>query len=766
MPVVEARRIALGRAAVVAALTCSMFTVVASHQTSAASSGYVSLAAPQRVLDTRAGAQTADGEQAGGGLVAAGGVVRVALAGRVGLPDVGSGGAVAVSLNVTVTEGEAPGFVTVYPCGLRPTASSLNYVAGQTVPNAVIATLSATGDVCLYTLAAAHLIVDASGWFPDGTYDPLDSPQRLFDSRPGSSTADGAQAGTGRLGAGQTVEVDVAGRVGLGASPASVVLNVAVTETGAPGFVTVFPCGVQRPTASNVNYLAGQTVPNQVIAKVGAGGRVCIYTLAATHLLVDVSGSLPADSFTPLGSPQRVVDTRPDGGGTADGKDAGDGAQPGRTTLELQLGDRVGVPQDASAVVLNVTAVTPLAPGFVTAHPRGSSRPTASNVNYLPGQFVANSVVARLGVGGQVCLFSLATTHLVVDVAGFLTGPPPSGSGGHCPAADALTPNAHPSLINYGNTFMFDYDPNRWTGGAVDRIAVLACDLPGNVNDQGAAEVAAWANAEVAPWFAEASRGQYTQQFEPHPLGRIERQNPDECFIDPRALTGDPFTNVMTYMRDLAGSTGRATPGVLSYGPPSATGRSGRVLVGSVQQWIHEIGHTLNWPHSYIDPTWQYSNPVDIMSGGRNVENTLAINRLAVGWVRDDQVALHPSGHAFYALDRPAGNGLQLVMLPDPSQPWWSMTLEARPAAGRDAAIQESGVAIHVVDQLSGGGTFRRQGQALGDDFSTYSYQHVIAVGESVAMRGVTVRVVEAAGDGYLVQVIGTYHAAGSLLTF
>ena len=631
---------------------CSVLTVGA-RPTSALASGYVSLDAPQRVLDTRPGARTADGKQAGGGLVAAGGFVRVPLAGRVGLPDLGTDGAVAVSLNVTVTESRGPGFVTVYPCGSRPTASSLNYVAGQTVPNAVIATLSTSGDVCLYTRAAAHLIVDASGWFPVGTYDPLRSPQRLFDSRPGSATADGAQAGTGRLTASQTVEVDVAGRVGLGDAPATVALNVAVTETAAPGFVTVFPCGVRRPTASNLNYLAGQTVPNQVIAKVGTGGRVCIYTLAATHLIVDVSGSLPAESFTPLGSPQRVVDTRPDGGGTADGTYAGQGAQPAGSTLELQLGERVGVPKDASAVVLNVTAVTPLAPGFVTAHPRGSSRPTASNVNYLPGQVVANSVVARVGAGGQICLFSLAATHLVVDVAGFLTGPPPAGSGRHCPAVDADTPNAHPTLINYGNTFMFDYDPNRWTGGVVDRIAVLACDLPGNVNDQGATEVAAWADAEVAPWFAEASRGQYTQKFEPHPLGRIERQNVDECLIDPRALTDDPFTNVMTYIRDLSGSSGRATPGASSYGPPSATGRSGRVQVGSTQQWIHEIGHTLNWPHSFVEPTWPYSNPVDIMSGGFTAEHTLAINRLAVGWMNDDQVALHPSGNAYYAA-RPA----------------------------------------------------------------------------------------------------------------
>lgn len=729
--------------------------------------GYASLDAPQRVLDTRPGEKTADGEQAGQGLVAAGGVVRLQLAGRVGLPSVGADGAVAVMLNVTVTEPRGPGFVTVYPCGTRPTASSVNYVADQTVPNAVVATLSATGEVCLYTLAAAHLVVDAAGWFPAGSYDPLASPRRLYDSRPGERTADGSQAGAGGLAPGQTVQVDVAGRVGLGSSPSSVVLNVAVTGTAAPGFVTVFPCGVQRPTASNVNYLAGQTVPNMVIAKVGAGGRVCIFSLAATHLVVDVSGSLPAESFTPLAAPRRVLETRP-GERTADGEHEGEGAQPNRSTLELAVGGRVGVPPDASAVVLNVTAVSPAAPGFVTAHPRGSARPTASNVNYLGGQVVANSVVARLGVGGDVCLFALASTDLVVDVAGYLTGPPPPDTGSRCPSTAGGVPNAHPDLIYYGNTFMFDYDPHRWTGGVVDRIAVLACNLPGNVNDQTAAEVAAWANADVAPWFAEASRGQYTQKFEAHPLGSIQREDVQECFIDPRALTDDPFTNVVSFVHDLSGSFGVATPGVLSHGAPSATGRSARAQEGSLRQWVHEIGHTLNWPHSYADPTWQYSNPVDVMSGGYSGEHTLAINRLAVGWVDDDQVALHPSGSAFYDLDRPAGDGLQMVMLQDPGsfRQWSSMTLEARPATGRDADIDEPGVAIHLVDQQSGGGTFRRQAQALGDDFSVFSYEHVIPPGSSVTIGGATIRVLDAVGDGYRVQVIGTYRAAGPLPQF
>ena len=58
-----------------------------------------------------------------------------------------------------------PGFVTVFPCGERPLAANLNYVQGQIVPNAVIAPVSAAGEVCFFSLADTHLIADVNGWF-------------------------------------------------------------------------------------------------------------------------------------------------------------------------------------------------------------------------------------------------------------------------------------------------------------------------------------------------------------------------------------------------------------------------------------------------------------------------------------------------------------------------------------------------------------------------------------------------------------------------
>ena len=96
-------------------------------------------------------------------------------------------------------------------------------------------------------------------------------------------------------------------------------------------------------------------------------------------------------------------------------------------TTALPVVNRGGVPGDAVAVVLNVTSTGSLAAGFVTVFPCGSPRPNASNLNFAPGQTVANAVTAKVGAGGAVCIYNESPTHLIVDVNGYY--PPSSGYG-------------------------------------------------------------------------------------------------------------------------------------------------------------------------------------------------------------------------------------------------------------------------------------------------------------------------------------------------
>jgi hypothetical protein len=125
---------------------------------------------------------------------------------------------------------------------------------------------------------------------------PLAAPARVLETRAGLPTADGLFAGIGSRSAGSVLELPVAGRVGVPGDASSVVLNVTVTEAAGAGYATVYPCGSEVPTASNLNFVAGQTVPNAVIAKVGAGGKVCLYVSQGAHLIADVTGYFTAAS--------------------------------------------------------------------------------------------------------------------------------------------------------------------------------------------------------------------------------------------------------------------------------------------------------------------------------------------------------------------------------------------------------------------------------------------------------------------------------------
>jgi hypothetical protein len=182
------------------------------------------------------------------------------------------------------------GFLTVYPCGsTRPLASTVNYVAGQVVPNAVLARVGTDGFVCVFTLADADVLVDVSGYVAAGAGPSPLVPARLLDSRADGETVDGAFAGIGRQGAGATVQLGVRGRAGVPEQATAVMLNVTAVGPGAAGFLTVFACGQGQPLASSVNYSAGQIVPNAVFAPLSADGKVCIYTLADSDMLVDVT---------------------------------------------------------------------------------------------------------------------------------------------------------------------------------------------------------------------------------------------------------------------------------------------------------------------------------------------------------------------------------------------------------------------------------------------------------------------------------------------
>jgi hypothetical protein len=371
---------------------------------------------PARLADTRAGEPTVDGLFEGDGTRPAGSTLELAVAGRGGVAT----DAVAVALNVTAVDPVGGGFVTVYPCGsTQPNASNVNFSAGAVVPNAVIAKIGVDGKVCVFVSNQTHLVVDVDAYFPTtSSLQPL-NPARVLDTRAGYTTVDGLQQGDGARQRGAVTEVQITGRAAVPIDATAVVLNVTVTEADGPGFATVYPCGTDIPVASNLNYDAGSTLANLVVAKIGAAGKVCIFNSEATHLVADINGYFPATTSYRALEPARLLDTR-SGYTTIDGQFVGDGIRPASTITELPVVGRGGVPAGAATVVLNVTVTESQLAGFVTVYPCGLNPPLASNLNYGIDTTVANAVIVKLGPAGKVCLLNSGPTHLVVDVNGYL----------------------------------------------------------------------------------------------------------------------------------------------------------------------------------------------------------------------------------------------------------------------------------------------------------------------------------------------------------
>jgi hypothetical protein len=197
-----------------------------------------------------------------------------------------------------------------------------------------------------------------------------------------------------------------------------VVLNVTAVGPTTSGYVTAYADGTTRATVSNLDFARGQTVPNLVTVKVGGDGKVDLFNGSGgtVNLVADIAGyylgGTPVDAGTfNAVAPQRLLDTRSSGA-----------VAPNATVSLPVAGGSTHIPSGISAVILNVTVVSPTASGYITVYPTGT-RPLASNLNFARGQTVPNLVIVKVGPDGKVNLFngSSGSTQLLADVAGYFS---------------------------------------------------------------------------------------------------------------------------------------------------------------------------------------------------------------------------------------------------------------------------------------------------------------------------------------------------------
>jgi hypothetical protein len=301
---------------------------------------------------------------------------------------------------------------------------------GQTCPMTVKTTPRQTGSRTASLLlptgggAGPTIALSVEGFIGAvGTYYPR-SPARLMDTRNGTGVRKGV------LGKQSTVSLQVTGRGGVPAAGVSaVVLNVTVTSPTWASYLTAYPTGQTRPTASNLNYPKGWTGANSVTVPVGTGGKVDFYNHSgSTHVIADVVGFYAGSSsvMSSLGTgnelirtvPSRLMDTRTDG----------DGKLPGGYWIR-QAVDYGEWNSFIQAFAVNITAVSPSGHGYLTAWNGAGDPPNTSTLNFSPGATVPNMAVVPVQTCYESWCYGMpmygvyngsnAGTHIVVDIVGF-----------------------------------------------------------------------------------------------------------------------------------------------------------------------------------------------------------------------------------------------------------------------------------------------------------------------------------------------------------
>ncbi|MBR7834964.1 S8/S53 family peptidase [Actinospica durhamensis] len=381
---------------------------------------------PVRLLDTRKGIGGTTGP------VKAHASVNLQITGVQGVP---TSGVTAVVLNVTAVSPSANGVATVYPYGQSvPTSSNLNWLSGQTKPNLVVVPVGTGGKVSLWngSNGTVQFLADEAGYFTSSssatgvsTYTAV-GPVRAMDTRHGTGVPlakIGADSGVSLQVGGSTV-----GSVSIPSGVTAVAMNVTAVNSTTNSDLIVYPnetsAGTAEsvPSVSNLNFTAGQTAANMVIVPVGPDGKVDFFNGASSGSLdaiADIAGY-----FTPGTSgakyhavgPVRLLDTR-SGQGESLAEFAASGnpiGEQGYLTLPL--------PASYSALVANLTVVSPAGNGFLSAYASNGSLPNVSNLNFLTGQTIPNLAIVPSSTG--VKFYNASTTgstQLIVDMAGFFS---------------------------------------------------------------------------------------------------------------------------------------------------------------------------------------------------------------------------------------------------------------------------------------------------------------------------------------------------------
>lgn len=276
--------------------------------------------------------------------------------------------------------------------------------------------------------ASPALVSAVSAGDATGTYYQL-TPTRLLDTRSGNG------APKARVGEGRKVDLQVTGRGGVPTTGvAAAVLNLTGISPTRGTYLTAYPAGGTRPTASTLNLSANQIRANLVTVPVSSTGKVSIYNYhGSIDIAADVLGFYSKDDSLAgtkgtgaqfqLAEPGRLFDSRTEEGGgyplTA-GEVVGMGPDFNDPSNPSDINTRI------KALAINITALNAQKAGYLQAYAAKASAPSTSALNLEPGKVVSNMAIVATSYDSteKVPAFviknhSSGSVDVIVDVVGY-----------------------------------------------------------------------------------------------------------------------------------------------------------------------------------------------------------------------------------------------------------------------------------------------------------------------------------------------------------
>ncbi len=273
-------------------------------------------------------------------------------------------------------------------------------------------------------VAATALSTTANAAVPPGAsyYQPV-GPVRLADTRtyqPYANVAKNFQRISDRV---IRIKVRNSPYVSIPANAIAVVVSIAVIYNGQQGWVQAVPAG-NTSNVSNVNLEPGDgAVANMATVRLSADGKIDVRGVHPYDVVVDVLGVyLSTSQKERAGRLKFLPKTRR----------ALDQSRVARRWQSVPI--NFGVPSNAQAVVVNLTAAAATAGGFFTARAtRTAGKPKTSNLNFAVGETRAAGAIVPLGQNGSgppsIEVYSDGDARMIVDVTGYITGKDDTESG-------------------------------------------------------------------------------------------------------------------------------------------------------------------------------------------------------------------------------------------------------------------------------------------------------------------------------------------------